>query len=243
MNHYTILMMGYNSKPWIYKSLESALVQDHENFDVIAIDAQTTDGTYEWLLEQEKHYNNLTVVRNQTRKYQTQNVYEGSRLAKENSILVTLDFDDWLPHDQVLKVLDKYYSDAIWMTYGSMYKTSNTSVWGYSRYPDDIIKENKFRKTDWRASHLRTFRRELLMKIEEKDFKDDLGNWITVGGDLVFMWPMLEMCGERFKFIPDPLYVYNENNENSEFRTSVPLILETEDMIRNRKPYEIISNL
>ena len=71
MNHYTILMVGWNSKEWIEKSLQSCLTQDHPNFDVIAIDAQTTDGTYDYLVSQQELFDNLTVVRNETRKYQT----------------------------------------------------------------------------------------------------------------------------------------------------------------------------
>jgi len=243
MNHYTILMMGYNSRQWIENSVLSATNQDHDNFDVIAIDAQTTDGTYEYLLEQEKEYDNLTVVQNETRKYQTQNVYEGCRMAKEGSIIVTLDFDDWLPHRLVLNRLDEYYSSNVWMTYGSYIKSSTGIVKPLGKYEDDIIKENKFRKDEWRATHLRTFRKELSLRIKEQDFKDDNGNWITVAGDLVFMWPMLEMSGERFVHIKEPLYVYNEGNEMSEYRTVPYLVLETDEMIRKRKPYERLESI
>ena len=57
------------------------------------------------------------------------------------------------------------------------------------------------------------------------------------------MWPMLEMCGGRFAYIPEPLYFYNRENELSEFRTSVPLVLETEKIIRQKKRYESIDTL
>ena len=235
-------MMGHNSLQWIHSSITSALRQEHRNFDIIAIDAMTDDGTYDYLLEQEKIHDNLTVVKNENRKYQTQNIYEGCRLAKEGSIIVTLDFDDWFPHRGVLSKLDEYYSDDVWMTYGSYMKTSG-GINSFGRYTDNIVEENKFRQDKWRATHLRTFRRELALKIDEKDFKDDNGNWITVAGDLVFMWPMLEMSGERFVHIEEPLYVYNEGNESSEYRTSESLILQTEDMVRKRKPYERLESL
>tara|TARA_R110000824_G_scaffold329468_6_gene516242 strand:+ start:2309 stop:3019 length:711 start_codon:yes stop_codon:yes gene_type:complete len=236
-------MMGHNSLDWISNSLNSALQQEHKNFDVIAIDAMTNDGTYEYLIEEETKHDNLTVVRNEKRKYQTQNIYEGCRMVKEGSIIVTLDFDDWFPHENVLKILDSHYNDNVWMTYGSYQKTGDGSTTSFGRYPDDIVQENKFREVDWRATHLRTFRKELSLKIKEEDFKDNDGNWITVAGDLVFMWPMLEMSGEKFIHIEEPLYVYNEGNEMSEYRTSVPLILESEKMVRNRKPYERLKSL
>ena len=236
-------MMGYNSRSWIERSLISALNQNHPNFDVIAIDAETNDGTYEYLKTMEEDHSSLSVVRNDPRQYQVQNVYDGVRLAKDNSIVVTLDFDDALCHNMVLSTLDKYYTEDIWMTYGSMVQSGREGVVGFDRYPDGIIKSNSYRDVDWRATHLRTFRKELAVKIKEEDFKDDNGNWITVAGDLAFMWPMLEMCCGKFAYIPEPLYFYNRENELSEFRTSVPLVLETEKMIRKKRRYEPIDCL
>ena len=244
MNHYTILMMGYNSRPWIEESVKSALLQKHDNFDVIAIDAQTNDGTYECLLEKQDEYENLKVIRNETRKYQTQNVYEGSEMAKEGSIIVTLDFDDWLPHDNVLSILDKYYTEDVWMTYGSMYKTGTGDVvWGHDRYSDDIVSNNKFRQDRWRATHLRTFRRELVLNINTDDFIDTDGEWFKAAGDLTFMWPMLEMSGDRFEFITEPLYVYNEHNENSDWRKVPHEQLRIEKLLKSRQPYEKLNSL
>lgn len=236
-------MMGHNSKPWIEMSLQSALNQDHSNFEVIAIDAQTNDGTYDYLKEQEKEYDNLTVVRNETRKYQTQNVYEGSRLAKDKSIIVTLDFDDWLPHPNILNTLDKYYTENVWMTYGSYMKSSNKQINGFGRYAEDTILENKFREDKWRATHLRTFRRELILNINPDDFIDEDGEWFKAAGDLTFMWPMLEMSGGRFEFISEPLYVYNDRNENSDWVKVPHEQLRIEAMLKNRKPYERLEHL
>ena len=119
MNHYTILMMGYNAKDWIDQAVYTAVNQNHSNFEVIAIDAETNDGTHEKLLGWEKEHSNLRVVRNSPKQYQTQNVYDGCRMAKDNSIIVSLDFDDWFPHSEVLTTLDKYYNENVWMTYGS----------------------------------------------------------------------------------------------------------------------------
>ena len=242
-NHYSFLMMGHNSRPWIEMSLQSALQQDYSNFEIIAIDAQTDDGTYEYLKEQEEKHNNLTVIQNEVRKYQTQNIYEGSRLVKDKSIIVTLDFDDWLPHPNVLTTLDKYYNKDVWMTYGSYIKTSNGQITGLGRYDDSIIEENGFRKDKWRATHLRTFRKELILKINPKDLMDDEEEWFRAAGDLTFMWPMLEMCGDKFEFITEPLYTYNEGNADSEFRKIPHEQLQVEDILRNRKPYNRIEFL
>ena len=237
-------MTGHNSKPWIEQSLMSALLQDYDNFDVIAMDAQTDDGTYEFLKEKEKEHENLTVVRNEVRQYQPQNIYEGTRMSKDGSIIITLDFDDCLLHKDVLNTLNKFYNDNVWMTYGSYVKSSNGHVAGFGRYSDQVIKDNAFRKDQWRSTHLRTFRRELYFHIDEKDLKNDDGEWFKVAGDLTFMWPMLEMCGDRFEFIPEPLYVYNEGNNNSVNRgEQAPEQLNNEKILRARTPYNRLETL
>ena len=244
MNHYTILMTGHNSIPWIEQSVMSALLQDYDNFDVIAMDAQTDDGTYEFLKEREMQHDNITVVRNEVRQYQPQNIYDGSRMAKDGSIIITLDFDDCLLHKNVLNTLNKYYTEDVWMTYGSYVKSSNGQITGFGRYSDDVISQNAFRKDQWRSTHLRTFRKELYFKIDDKDLKDENGEWFRVAGDLTFMWPMLEMCGDRFEFIPEPLYVYNEGNQNSVNRgDNAPEQLRNEKILRSKTPYERLESL
>ena len=239
MNHYTILMMGRNSRGWIDDSVYSALNQNHENFEVIAIDAESDDGTYEFL--EAINDDRLRLYRNEKRQYQSQNVFDGCRLAKEGSIVVTLDFDDMLIYEEVLSTLDKYYDDNTWMTYGSFISGSKYKSFG--RYSDQIIQENAFRKDAWRATHLRTFRRELALKIKEEDFRGPSGEWITSAGDLVFMWPMLEMCGDRFKFIDEGLYLYNAYNPDSEFRACPDEVKEYEGFLRSKNPYQRIDTL
>ena len=241
MNHYTIVMVGYNSKPWIRKSVESALTQDHENFDVIAIDAETNDGTYDILCEYQ-NVPNFTLIRNSPRKYQSQNIFEGSGLARGGSIIVTLDFDDCLYGRNVLNILDQVYDDNIWMTYGS-YIASNGNVSNLQKYSDDTIRKNRFREDEWRATHLRTFRRELILKIKEDDFLDDDGEWFKAAGDLTFMIPMLEMSGERFECIRQPLYVYNLNNSLSDGHMVPHEQIRISNLLKSRPKYERIDSL
>lgn len=243
MNHYTILMMGYNSKEWIHQSLNSAMKQNHDNYDVIAIDAETTDGTYDVLLEYEQEYKNLTVVRNSPRQCQTQNVYDGCRMVKDKSIIVTLDLDDWFPHDNVLNVLDNYYNEDIWMTYGSMYQTGNPHIVGLGRHSNHVIENNLFRQDDWKASHLRTYRKELIMQVDDSYLKDSNGNWLSSAGDVAEMVTMLELCGERFCFIPEPLYVWNRGNILSEMYHHVEEQLECSRIIAEKTPCTRIDSL
>lgn len=247
MNHYTIVMVGYNSAPWIRHSVESALSQNHPSFDVIAIDAETNDGTYDILKQYEK-FENFTLVRNDPRKYQSENIWTGVQMSKPNSIVCTLDFDDWLIDTEVLTYLDTLYeSDDVWMTYGSYINYFSDTNWQQEikeRYEDDVVSSNSFREAHWRASHLRTFRRELFLKIKDEDFIDsETGEMYTMAGDFSFMLPMLEMSGERFKVATKPLYVYNKQNPMSDDKVSVSNQERQADQIRQREKYTRLESL
>ena len=249
MNHYTFVMVGYNSQPWIDTCVQSVLRQNYENFDVIAIDALTNDGTYDCLKKYEELHN-FKLFRNETRKYQTENIKFGVGQAKEDSIIITVDFDDWLPHQNVLDILNEYYDENTWLTYGTYseyhgqnrYVPARTDV--YHRYPDEVISRNNFREYRWMASHLRTFRKKLFDKIENVDFIDKTRNdYYNMAGDMSFMFPMIEMCGERFKYIDREMYVYNRTNILSEDRVNLQEQERQADAIKTSRRYERIEIL
>lgn len=90
------------------------------------------------------------------------------------------------------------------------------------------------------------------MKIKEKDFFDpETNEYYSMAGDFAFMFPMIEMCGERFEYIPEELYVHNRSNEMSE--TKVDLLNEgqpghirqyaTGDRIRLNERYQRLETL
>ena len=83
----------------------------------------------------------------------------------------------------------------------------------------------------------------MCLKIDPKDFIDTDGEWFKAAGDLTFMWPMLEMSGERFEFLPYGLYVYNEENENSDWQKVPHEQLRVEKIMRSRPPYERLESL
>ena len=244
MNHYTILMLGYNSRPWINTSLQSALQQDHPSYDIVAMDDATTDGTGDLLRQAEQANENMTVVTRTENVGQVVNWYDGIRLANDGSIVVILDMDDWFPHKDVLRRLDEHYDKNTWITYGSMYKTlTGNSVCGLGNFPDEVVENNSYRKHNWIATHLRTFRKELALKVDKKDLQYDDGTWFKKCGDLAETYPMLEMSGGRHKFIEEPLYVYNETNPNSDFRVHSEEQLNVESIINNRSPYAKLDTL
>lgn len=243
-NHFTIIIPSYNVEKWIDNTLSSALNQDYDNFDVIFIDAKSTDNTYLKACSFKDKYNNLIVIQNDIRKYPIENIKIGTYAAKDNSICLNLDGDDWLKDNQVLNKLNKIYTDDVWMTYGTYeeFPYRDVSMYYYP-YPYDVIKNNTFRNYNWLASHLRTYRKELFIKIDDKDMREENGNYFSMTGDMAIQFPMLEMSGYHSKHIHDILYVYNKTNDNSDFNVNINKQIELERYIRNKNKYDKLTSL
>ena len=128
------------------------------------------------------------------------------------------------------------------MTYGSYqyYPTGERGI-EPSAYPEKIINENDFRNDKWRASHLRTFQKKIWDKINKKDFIDDDGEYYKSAYDQAMMIPMLEMAGQRSRFVEEVLHVYNRANVLNVDKIKQKKQYETMLRIRKRRKYEKVN--
>lgn len=246
-NFFSITINTFNHEEWIGNCLESCLNQDYLDFEVIVIDDISTDKTFDICLSYQKKYpDRLIAIRNESKIFsQVRNILELTKKSREGSIVVSVDGDDCLKHNQVLNILNQVYnSGEVWMTYGRYeefpYRDVSSS---YYEYPQEIREKNLFREYRWMASHLRTYRRDLFLKIDEEDFKLPDGEWLDVTGDQAFMLPMLEMSSERSRFIPDILYVYNVANPTRDGATKVSRQEEVARYIRSKKKYTRLNSI
>ena len=101
-----------------------------------------------------------------------------------------------------------------------------------------ITSTDNIRKSNFTLTHMRTWKSWLWKKIKQDDLKDNNGKYWSVAGDLSFMYPMLEMSGEKhFKFIPDILYIYNESNPLNDHKVNMGKVTSTVNIIRNKVSY------
>lgn len=253
LNHITIVISTRNSERWIEKSIKSACIQNYpiEKFDILFFDADSTDNTFLLAKKFEESFKNFKAFKNDKRKYQGENILMGTKMAKEKSIICHLDGDDWYRHEDVLTRINlEYVKHNCLLTHGSYieYHGENQPLvsvsWNYHAYPKDIIENKKFRQYKWLGSHLRSHRRELLLNVKENDLKDELtGDFVSMAPDLSFMWYMMELAGNKIRFIPDELYVYNRANENNESKQNQAEIDRIEKQLRNRTPYLTLEKL
>lgn len=238
---FIIVVPSYNNQQYYHKNLDSIFTQRYDNYKVIYIDDCSTDQTG-YLVElyaQEKNVaEKIQLIKNKERCRALANLYHAVHSCSDNAIIVTLDGDDWFAHDGVLAKLNKIYSNPrVWMTYGS-----------YAHFPDhggrnccdpiprDVIEANDFRGYRWVSSHLRTFYAGLFKRISYDDLQYE-GKFFPMACDLAVMFPMLEMCGDRFERVPDILYVYNISNSINIFRVNGNLQSRLDQLIRQKEKY------
>lgn len=246
-NHISIVISTRNAAAYVERCLDSAISQDYPDYEIVFIDAESNDGTYEKAKAYENKFENLRVIQNEQRKYQGENIRIGTEMSQEKSIIITLDGDDWFPHDGVLARVNKEYKKYdCWMTYGTYEEFPYRDISAhYHEYPLDVRQNKSFRSYRWLASHLRTFRRELFLKINPEDMKDPTtGDYVSMAPDLSFQFPMLEMCGtEKSRYIPDILYIYNRENPMNESKQGQSEINRIEGILRGLTPYETLEKL
>jgi len=242
--HFTIIIPAYNCEKWAARNIESATKQVYNNYDIVYVDDCSTDNTLRVVNEVYKKTNKkFDIVSNKENKKALYNLYTNISKAKENTVIITLDGDDFLSNDTVLQYLDKLYRETdCWLTAGSYVQNDNYQV--VSPNASDDYWNNNIRKMPWSFSHLRTFKKELFMKIKKQDLLDVDGDFYKCTFDRAMMYPMVEMAGkEKIQLISKVLYIYNRFNPISVDRVHRKNQLRIEAILNNKPQYERIPSL
>lgn len=245
--HFTIIIPAYSCKDWVGINLETTFGQKYSNYDVIYVDDHSPDHTAqkvrEYIGKNPFTKGTFELLENPFNKGKMENMFHAVRLAKDGSIIVVVDGDDWLASDTVLSTLSEIYQTGdIWMTNGS-YRIEPTKEIVTPRVDDNYWNGNIRSKT-WEFSHLGTFKKELFCKIKRKDLMNKAGQFWATTSDQAMMWPMAEMAGPlHFRTVTEVLYIYNRLNPLSDDRVNRRDQLLTEQTIRNNSPYARLNTL
>jgi glycosyltransferase involved in cell wall biosynthesis len=243
-NHFKIIIPLYNVEKWIKMCLRSIKAQTYKNFECIILDDLSTDGSVEVIRNEIKKDHRFKLVVNTEKAFALKNIYDGINLLNPapEDIIVTLDGDDWFASKDVLKILNEEYNrEGCWLTYGSYieYPTKNRGKFA-KKIPQQVIHSSTFRQHEWCSSHLRTFKYHLWSKIKKEDLLDTKGDFYRMTWDLAFMFPMLEMCGDKSHHIEKILYVYNVGNPLNDHKVDNSYQRQLEAEIRNKQKYKKI---
>jgi hypothetical protein len=243
-----IIIPSYNNAQWVEKNLSSVFMQQYDNYRVIYIDDCSQDQTYKLATQITKMYkqeNRTTIVRNNGRSGALANLYTAIHACDDACIIVTLDGDDWLAHEQVLSTVNRYYDKDIWMTYGQFQEYPTHTCGHCVPFPETIINNNAFRTFHTEeallpASHLRTFYAWLFKSIPLKDLLTK-NSFYPMAWDIAFICPMLEMSGYRQVCIDEILYIYNRSNPLSDCYKNATLQRQLAKHILTQKPFSALN--
>lgn len=247
-NNIKVVVPIFNAEDWIEKCIKSIKAQQYSNFQCYLVNDISTDKTEDKI---NKHIHNdkrFIYIKNVEKKYALKNIYDTIKDYNFNDedIVVLLDGDDWFASPSVLSKVNQTYNDkGCWVTYGSYVEFPSMKKGVFSKkIPQKTIENKSYRSEPWRSSHLRTFKVKLWRKIKDQDFLySKTGKFVKAAWDLAFMFPMLEMSGNRAEYIPDIMYFYNRDNPLNEDKVNHDLQLGEEAEMRSRESYDLLENI
>lgn len=214
--------------------------QKYKNFKCYITDDLSTDNSVKKVENIIKGDDRFILIKNTEKLFQPGNydqVIRGDYNIQDNDIIVEVDGDDWLPDSKVLeRVASLYENEDVWIANGR-FRYVGGSI-GFAAPPKNI---NNIRNETFTASHLRTWRAFLWRKIKVEDLKDENGNYWEVAGDLAFMYPMIEMAGEKhYRFMEDVNYIYNSENPLNDHKVNMDSVNKIVTKIRNKPKYDLL---
>lgn len=238
---FVIITASYKNAEWYKRNLDSLFIQNYDNYHIIYIDDASPDGTGQLVADYIKECNQehkITLIRNPERLGAVANIYTATHMCKPDEIILIVDGDDWLAHDNVLNRLNEIYQDPqVWATYGQfMWFPFALEGFAYTTSPE-VIANNNFRDVAWNITHLRTYYAALYQKIKKEDLMYG-DRFYPMTGDLAVMYPIMEMCGAHAVFVPDIIYIYNAENSINDNKVNIELQGACGHHILCREPYK-----
>ncbi|QIH36740.1 glycosyltransferase family A protein [Sphingobacterium sp. DR205] len=218
--------------------------QKYSDFNIHLIDDASTDGGISKFITDSR----FSLIENPIRQFALKNIVDTllRRDFGDDDIICLIDADDILPHDYVFTIINQLYNDeSLLFTYGSVRVLGNYICEGT---PYSIEEFSTLRKSEWKVSHLRTFRYKLFKEYQRLDprflqLKDLNLDFLKMPYDMALLFPLMEIAGfERIRFIESVLYEYRFHS-NNDHNISREEQYRGEKIIRNKIPLTKSLNL
>lgn len=220
-SRFVVIMPCFNAESTILKSLLSVISQSYVNWKVIIRDDMSTDRTREIIdgvINVFGLQDKIIVETNTEKKWEVKNILEMLSLENEvtdQDIICRLDGDDWLTELDAFAILNSVYqstkADVVWTAHRWGFSDKNIS----GPMPKDADPYNH----PWVSSHFKTFRKRLINEVDEKNFKNEEGDYFKRIGDQAIYLPVLKNAKGNWHFEPRVMYHYTIDNSPETFHT------------------------
>lgn len=246
MNQLKVIVPSFNCPEYLIKNLASIESQTRQPDAVCVVDdASTLPRQREIILDycerngwlhrfHDQNYGALYSLVHGIRDFQ----------CGDDDIIVIVDGDDWLAHDQVLAKIDEVYqANDIYLTWGQCekYPEGQVPIKYASNIPERVIQEKLFREIPFVFRQLRTFKYLLWRHIKDQDLRDEDGEYFRILSDKATLFPMLEMAGKKIKYMKETLYIYNLENPLNDYAIRAKEEWNRVDgLLKNKPRYETL---
>lgn len=247
INRLKIVVPSFNSINYIEKTLHSLEMQTFKDFDACIIDDCSTIPKQREIISefcQRNHWLTLFNEKNYGALYGL--VHAINKLkCQDDDVIVVIDGDDWLAHEQVFSRLHQIYTENdLLLTWGQceVYPAGKTPMKYAQPIPDMVIDQKLYRDIPFVFWHPSTFKYLLWRNIKDSDLRDINGEYFRILYDQASLFPMLEMAGKKIRFIDETFYIYNLENPLNDYMTTPREESErVKTMIKSKPRYQTLS--
>jgi hypothetical protein len=219
------LVSSYNNTIGVTEQcLRSILMQDYPNFEVLFCDDCSPQANIEEihkaLIERIDHKHQITYRHNNQRYRPMGNQWHAwnsinpeNREDNQEIIVVNVDGDDVLLHNNVFTIINELHHKGAWVTWGQcLFYPSMQQITACQNVPEETIVHNKWRDIPFCFGHIRTYRLSLLKNIPLQSVLYN-GDFYPAAGDVALMWHLCEEAGKHAVFNSEPCYGYRVTNQ------------------------------
>lgn len=222
-NRLLMIIAFRNAGEFLIKCINSIQQQSYTDYRVILVDDASTDGA---LSAAGKLDERFTVIVNEQRRGALHNQISAIReYASDDDIVVHLDGDDWLAHDDALAKINEIFNRTrCWLMYGQF----ENSLGGYGSCEPLVANGEPLMDQLNRMyfpMHIRAYRAGILTELIRQDadldvLRDEQGNFLDAVSDMALMRALIQVAGaEHTRYNEEILYIYNRSNPESHYQT------------------------
>lgn len=245
MHRFKVVVPSFNSVDFLPKTLHSLEIQTYKNYDVCVIDDGSTLKAQKEIIQDFCQRNGWKAIYHKKNQGALKGLVEAIKELDclDEDVIVVLDGDDWFAHAHSLEQLHRAYSDHdIYLTWGQceIYPPGKTPMRYAQPIPDMIIDQKLYRDIPFVFWHPATFKYFLWRHIDDKDLRDENGEYFRILKDKATLFPMLEMSGRKKMFLDETLYIYNIANPLNDYATNPEEIKRVDLLLKSRTRYPVL---
>ncbi len=197
---FAIVVYSYKDAAWCIRSLCSIFEQDYDHFRVLFIDDGSRDGTFDkvqsFAIENHQDHR-IILIQNQQHLGRVACMHRAIDQLLDREIAIPIDAKDWLAHPRVLSRLNAVYQNPdVWLTASSP-----------MLYPSYEMSPALERLDAHPSAHIPvSFYAALFKQIRLSDLVQE-GRFVEKRE--AYLSPIIQMSGERFRLLNEPLFIAN----------------------------------